>query len=262
MEAGREADRAVLAALRADLDAERTARELDQAALASLRAELEAAQKRLTQAAPPPRAALLDRVAGLADEVEFQRRAREQAEAAAAAAHAPDAQSDRVVADLDAAASALRERAETTGEASAPADPAGRPRRRGRSGRRRGRAGPRGRDGRTGRGRGPPHRAAPPRNGRSRDPPRRGIPRAGAADDRVGAEGSRSRARDRALLAGVPLAPRRAGQARARRPADRRADHRRAAAGPGRIVPGPSTTTSPSPSSARSRSPSRAAAPT
>jgi hypothetical protein len=128
-----EADRAVLAALRADLDAERAAREVDQAALASLRAELEAAQTRLTQAGAAAEGGLLDRVAGLADEVEFQRRAREQAEAAAATAHAPDAQSDRVVADLDAAASALRERADNgmgVGSAApeaAPADAAAAP---------------------------------------------------------------------------------------------------------------------------------------
>jgi hypothetical protein len=47
-------------------------------------------------------------VAGLADEIEFQRRAREQAEAARRR-HAPGRRVRRVVADLDAAASALRE---------------------------------------------------------------------------------------------------------------------------------------------------------
>ena len=105
--------------LRADLDAERAAREADQAALAALRAELEAAQARLTEAGAPAEGGLLDRVAeldrraaGLADELAFQRRAREQAEAAAAAVHVPAAESERVVADLDAAASALRERAD------------------------------------------------------------------------------------------------------------------------------------------------------
>ena len=122
MEAGREADRAVLAGLRADLNTERAAREADQAALVSLRAELEAAQARLTEAGAADEGGLLDRVSGLADEIEFQRRAREQAEAAAA--HVPSAESDRVVADLDAAASALRERAESgvaAGSTSAPA---------------------------------------------------------------------------------------------------------------------------------------------
>ena len=60
----------------------------------ALRAELEAAQARLTEAGAPAGGGLLDRVAeldrraaGLADELAFQRRAREQAEAAAAAVH-------------------------------------------------------------------------------------------------------------------------------------------------------------------------------
>ena len=118
MEAAREADRAIVAALRADLDAERAAREADQRELAALRA-------RLTEAGAAE-GGLLDRVAeldrraaGLADEVELQRRAREQAEAAAAT-RAPGEESSRVVADLDAAASALRERA-ANGTAEAPA---------------------------------------------------------------------------------------------------------------------------------------------
>ncbi len=131
MQAAREADRSVLAALRADLNAERAAREADQSALATLRAELEAAQARLTEAGAPAGGGLLERVAeldrraaGLADEVEFQRRGREQAEAAAAAVHAPAAESDRVVADLDAAASALRERpANGIAPEAAPAEP-------------------------------------------------------------------------------------------------------------------------------------------
>jgi len=108
--ASREVDQSALASLRGDLAAERAAREVDQRSLAGLRAELDAAQTRLTEASAAAEGGLLDRVAGLADEIEFQRRAREQAEAAAATAHAPDARSDRVVADLDAAASALRER--------------------------------------------------------------------------------------------------------------------------------------------------------
>ena len=131
MEAGRQEDHAVLARLRADLEAERAARETDQAALASLRTELETAQARLTEAGAADEGGLLDRVAGLADEIEFQRRAREQAEAAAA--HIPSAESGRVVADLDAAASALRERAGNgmaVGSAAAPAGPPGRGRRR------------------------------------------------------------------------------------------------------------------------------------
>ncbi len=123
MEAARQEDHAVLARLRADLEAERAAREADQAALASLRTELETAQARLTEAGAADEGGLLDRVAGLADEIEFQRRAREQAEAAAA--HVPAAESGRVVADLDAAASALRERAGNgmaVGSAAAPAE--------------------------------------------------------------------------------------------------------------------------------------------
>ena len=109
MEAAREADRAVLAALRADLNAERAAREADQAELVELRSRLAEAER---EGGLLDRVAELDRrAAGLADELELQRRAREQAEAAAAAAHAPAEESSRVVADLDAAASALRDRA-------------------------------------------------------------------------------------------------------------------------------------------------------
>ena len=105
MEAAREADRAVVAALRADLNAERAAREADQRELAELRARLG------TEGSLLDRVAELDRrAAGLADEVELQRRAREQAEAAAAAPRAPEQEPGRMVADLDAAASALRER--------------------------------------------------------------------------------------------------------------------------------------------------------
>jgi hypothetical protein len=117
----READQAALGSLRDELAAERAAREADQAVLASLRAELEAAHARLTEAGAAEAGGRLDRAAGLADEIEFQRRAREQAEAAAA--HVPDAESGRVVADLDAAALALRERVEN-GSAAAPAEAA------------------------------------------------------------------------------------------------------------------------------------------
>jgi hypothetical protein len=109
LESAREADRAVLAALRADLDAERSAREADQAELAELRSRLAASE----EGGLLDRVAELDRrAAGLADELELQRRAREQAEAAAAAPGTSPEESSRVVADLDAAASALRERAE------------------------------------------------------------------------------------------------------------------------------------------------------
>jgi hypothetical protein len=109
MESARAADRAVLAALRADLDAERAAREADQTELAELRSRLAANE----EGGLLDRVAELDRrAAGLADELELQRRAREQAEAAAAAAGTTPEESSRVVADLDAAASALRERAE------------------------------------------------------------------------------------------------------------------------------------------------------
>ena len=120
MQAARQVDHAVVARLRDDLAAERAAREADQAALASLRTELETAQARLTEAGAADEGGLLERVAGLADEIEFQRRAREQAEAAAA--HVPGAGPGRVVADLDAAASALRERA-ANGIATPPTEP-------------------------------------------------------------------------------------------------------------------------------------------
>ena len=107
MESAREADRAVLAALRADLDAERAAREADQTELAELRSRLAGSE----EGGLLDRVAELDRrAAGLADELELQRRAREQAEAAAAAAGTTPEESSRVVADLDAAASALRDR--------------------------------------------------------------------------------------------------------------------------------------------------------
>jgi hypothetical protein len=117
MESAREADRAVLAALRADLNAERAAREADQSELVALRARLAEAE---AEGGLLDRVAELDRrAAGLADELELQRRAREQAEAAAAAAGTTEDESGRMVADLDAAASALRERA-TNGTAEAP----------------------------------------------------------------------------------------------------------------------------------------------
>jgi chromosome segregation ATPase len=122
MESAREADRAVLAALRADLNAERAAREADQADLARLRSRLAEAE---SEGGLLDRVAELDRrAAGLADELELQRRAREQAEAAASAARTSDEEPGRMVADLDAAASALRERA-TNGAVEAPSAGAG-----------------------------------------------------------------------------------------------------------------------------------------
>ena len=128
MESAREADRAVLAALRADLNAERAAREADQAELARLRARVAETER---EGGLLDRVAELDRrAAGLADELELQRRAREQAEAAAAAVRAPDADSGQMVADLDAAASAMRDRV-TNGvtEAPPPEEAAAEPRR-------------------------------------------------------------------------------------------------------------------------------------
>ena len=91
--------RAEVASLRADLEAERAARARAEAALAESgdgTAYLE-------------RVAKLDRdVEGLRSQVRLERRAREQAEAAAAAARRPPEETGRLVANLDAAAAALR----------------------------------------------------------------------------------------------------------------------------------------------------------
>ena len=194
MESAREADRAVLAALRADLDAERAAREADQTELAELRSRLAANE----EGGLLDRVAELDRrAAGLADELELQRRAREQAEAAAAAAGTTPEESSRVVADLDAAASALRERV-TNGTAIEVEVP--------------------------------PAEAVPVevevagrRGARSRRHPAREAP------DRLRSRRPLARPCHRPQPAPVPLAPGRARQARARRPAGRREAHRRAA---------------------------------
>jgi hypothetical protein len=102
-----EAERAVSADLRTALDAERAARTAAEAALAAARAE---------------GATFLDRIAELerrAAPENVERLAREQAEAAAAREPAGD--SARVVADLDAAAEALRRRTAPTLEDEPPA---------------------------------------------------------------------------------------------------------------------------------------------
>ena len=116
-----DAETAALASLHVELNVERAAREADQAELAELRARLADTDR---EGGLLDRVAELDRrAAGLADELELQRRAREQAEAAAAA-RGTEEESSRVVADLDAAASALRERAAngTTPDAPAPGE--------------------------------------------------------------------------------------------------------------------------------------------
>ena len=91
--------RAEVATLRADLEAERAAR---------VRAE-EALREAGDGTAYLERVAKLDRdVEGLRTQVRLERRAREQAEAAAAAARRPPAETGRLLANLDAAAAALR----------------------------------------------------------------------------------------------------------------------------------------------------------
>ena len=101
-----EADRARLAGLEADLAAERRRRAAAEAALEAARAEARRESGSLTA-----RIAALDHhAAGLACELELQRRAREQAEAAARVAPPAPERAQRVAADLDAAAAALRER--------------------------------------------------------------------------------------------------------------------------------------------------------
>jgi hypothetical protein len=93
-----DASRAALTQILADLSAERAAREADREAIAQLRAELDA------RAVPE------------IPSVPLEEAAREQVEAAATAARRPDEESGRLIADLEAAASALRE--------AAPAEPA------------------------------------------------------------------------------------------------------------------------------------------
>ena len=91
--------RAEAASLRSALEAERAARERAEAGLRELN----------DRAGLLQRAADLDHhAAGLRDQVELERRAREQAEAAAAAARRPPEEAKRLLADLDAAAAALR----------------------------------------------------------------------------------------------------------------------------------------------------------
>jgi hypothetical protein len=97
-------------ALDAQLDRERAARAAAEQALEAARGSLGA------------RIAELDRhAAGLAGELELQRRAREQAEVAARIARPEPARAERLAADLDAAAAALRRRVP------APEDPAPQP---------------------------------------------------------------------------------------------------------------------------------------
>ena len=91
--------RAEVATLRADLEAERAARARAEAAL----------NEAGDGTAYLERVAKLDRdLEGLRTQVRLERRAREQAEAAAAAARRPPAETGRLVANLDAAAAALR----------------------------------------------------------------------------------------------------------------------------------------------------------
>ncbi len=107
-------DAALLA--RAELADERTLRRRAEAELAAGRVAAEHEGSSLQD-----RIAALDRrAAGLADELRLQHAAREQAEAAAARPPSPPEAAGRVVADLDAAAAALRERAEPAPGRSAP----------------------------------------------------------------------------------------------------------------------------------------------
>lgn len=99
--AARASDRAALATLRADLDAERAARDADRNSAEGLRAELESARAALARA----ESALAE---ARRDEGRLLQRAAEQARAAASAARPSPVQSGQLVADLDAAAAALR----------------------------------------------------------------------------------------------------------------------------------------------------------
>jgi hypothetical protein len=125
-----EADRARIATLEANLAAERSRRATVEEELAAARAVADRQTGSLTA-----RIAELDRrAAGLAGELELQRRAREQAEAAARVARPEPERAHRLAADLDAAAAALRERvpaleegehAAPSGEGAAQAPPTG-----------------------------------------------------------------------------------------------------------------------------------------
>jgi hypothetical protein len=102
-----------------DLEAERAARAAAEEALATARAEAER-----TGASLQERIADLERQASRAEDL--VRRAREQSEAAAAAPRAPSDEAGRIVADLDAAAEALRRRPPAPpAEPDAPPKPAG-----------------------------------------------------------------------------------------------------------------------------------------
>ena len=103
--------RAEVATLRADLEAERAARARAEAAL----------REAGDGTAYLERVAKLDRdVEGLRTQVRLERRAREQAEAAAAAARRPPAETGRLLANLDAAAAALRATTEPLDDADPP----------------------------------------------------------------------------------------------------------------------------------------------
>ena len=126
--AARTAERSGLETLRADLDVERAARASDREALEALRAEfgalrteLESTRAGLTRAesalaeARREEGELLDRIVALdrragavADESTLPQRAAEQEQASAAHPPGAEAESGRMVADLDAAAAALR----------------------------------------------------------------------------------------------------------------------------------------------------------
>jgi hypothetical protein len=117
LDSERDARTAAEVALRETLDSERAARFAAEAALRETvdteRAARVAAETALREQSD--RSTLLARVAdldrhaaGLRDQVAFERRAREQAEAAAAVARRPPEESARLLANLDAAAAALR----------------------------------------------------------------------------------------------------------------------------------------------------------
>ncbi len=122
-----EAERAARAAAEADLATARSEFEVALAAEREARAGAEAALAEAFEAAAQQGRTLQDRIAelergaaGLADEVRLANAAREQAEAAASAIAPPPEQSGRILADLDAAAAALRSAAPAT-EPEAPA---------------------------------------------------------------------------------------------------------------------------------------------
>ena len=207
----RDAVRGEAEELRETLAAARSAGERTEGALAAARQELEAARLRIAAlerelearqgalaSAEDQAGGLLARIAELertADQ-DLERRAREQAEAAASAARQAEAERDEVSANLDAAAAALRARADEPAVVAA----ARRPGRRGRA-RAGGRAGRRGRPGAGGRAgrRGRP--GAGGRAGRRGRPPSRRSSRSSrpaARAGRRGRPGARGRAGRRA----------------------------------------------------------------